>query len=310
MTLKPEDYQSVEDLWPTLCLSQIAARSPLQTSFIRSSAFREVTEFPYARSAAVRTIRSFNNMLSTSAGLGRGAHVRAFAHFGGVPRRCVDDNLSAAVRKVVFPRRQLTARFTALSSHSLFEPCFARPGEGHDKGGIESRGKGIRLQHLVPIPRARSLEACGELLHRRIEEQSATRRGRDDKRPVMERFAEEQSALRAIPEVEVDSRKVLPVSAGHTPRVRVEGAWYSVPSTWAGLDVIARVGVSKVELRCRGESVERDRQSFGGKDIRYRDDLPELGRKPQAVRQVAPELAQAVARWTLSPLCLVRRGTA
>ena len=88
--------------------------------------------------------------------------------------------------------------------------------------------------------------------------------------------------------VEFDSRKVLPVSAGQTPRVRVEGAWYSVPSTWAGLDVIARVGVSKVELRCRGESVERDRQSFGGKDIRYRDYLPELGRKPQAVRQVAP----------------------
>ena len=118
------------------------------------------------------------------------AHVRAFAHVGGVPRRCVYDNLSAAVRKVVFPRRQLTARFTALSSHYLFEPCFARPGEGHDTGGIESRGKGIRLQHLVPIPRARSLEACGELLHRRIEEQSATRRGRDDKRTVMERFAE------------------------------------------------------------------------------------------------------------------------
>ena len=80
------------------------------------------------------------------------------------------------------------------------------------------------------------------------------------------------------------------MSAGQTPRVRVEGAWYSVPSTWAGLDVIARVGVSTVELRCRGESVERDRQSFGARDTRYRDYLPELGRKPQAVRQVAPEL--------------------
>ena len=65
------------------------------------------------------------------------------------------------------------------------------------------------------------------------------------------------------------------------------------PINLAGLDVIARVGVSKVELRCRGESVERDRQSFGGKDIRYRDDLPELGRTPQAVRQVAPELVAA-----------------
>ena len=34
-------------------------------------------------------------------------HVRAFAHFGGVPRRTVYDNLSAAVRRVQFPRRAL-----------------------------------------------------------------------------------------------------------------------------------------------------------------------------------------------------------
>ena len=34
-------------------------------------------------------------------------HVRAFAHFGGVPQRCVYDNLSAAMREVVLPRREL-----------------------------------------------------------------------------------------------------------------------------------------------------------------------------------------------------------
>ena len=61
-------------------------------------------------------------------------HVRAFAHFGGVPQRMVYDNLKPAVRRSQFPRRQLTERFQALASHYLFEPCFARPGEGHDKG--------------------------------------------------------------------------------------------------------------------------------------------------------------------------------
>lgn len=35
-------------------------------------------------------------------------HMRAFADFGGVPRRMVYDNLSAAVRPVQFPRRPLT----------------------------------------------------------------------------------------------------------------------------------------------------------------------------------------------------------
>ena len=34
-----------------------------------------------------------------------GGHVRAFAHFGGVPQRMVYDNLKPAVRRLQFPRR-------------------------------------------------------------------------------------------------------------------------------------------------------------------------------------------------------------
>jgi transposase len=87
-------------------------------------------------------------------------HVRAFAHLGGVARRLVYDNLSAAVKRILgLKERELTDRFKALASHHLFEPCFARPGQGHDKGGVESRGKSIRLQHLTPIVAGPDLEA-------------------------------------------------------------------------------------------------------------------------------------------------------
>ena len=80
-------------------------------------------------------------------------HVRAFAHFGGVPARVAYDNLRAAVvRILVGGARTLTPRFAALASHYLLEACFCRPGEGHDKGGVESRGKAVRQQALVPIP--------------------------------------------------------------------------------------------------------------------------------------------------------------
>jgi transposase len=72
-------------------------------------------------------------------------HVRAFAHVGGVPHRLRYDNLRAAVAKVlVGSARGLTARMPALVAHYAFEPCFARPGTGHDKGGVESRGRAIR----------------------------------------------------------------------------------------------------------------------------------------------------------------------
>ena len=48
--------------------------------------------------------------------------------------------VEAVVRTVVFPRRKLTVRFQALANHYLCGPCFAQPGEGHDKGGVGARG--------------------------------------------------------------------------------------------------------------------------------------------------------------------------
>jgi transposase len=103
-------------------------------------------------------------------------HVRAFQYYQGIPRRCIYDNLSAAVRRVVQPTRALTDRFQALVSYYLFEPCFARVGEGHDKGGVESRGKGIRLQHLTPIPQGDSLAAISTELMQKIEKATAVKK--------------------------------------------------------------------------------------------------------------------------------------
>lgn len=69
-------------------------------------------------------------------------HVRAFAHFDGVPARVANDNLRAAVvRILVGGGRTLTARFSAMASHYLLEACFCRPGEGHDKGASRVAGR-------------------------------------------------------------------------------------------------------------------------------------------------------------------------
>ncbi len=101
-----------------------------------------------------------------------------------MPRRIVYDNLKPAVRRLRFPHRQLTERFAALVSHYLYEPCFARPGEGHDKGGVEGRGRGVRLQHLTPIPRGDSLAELPDWLQGEVDRHAAPR--------VWERFAEER----------------------------------------------------------------------------------------------------------------------
>jgi transposase len=224
-------------------------------------------------------------------------HVRAFAHLGGVARRCVYDNLAAAVRKIVGARRELTGRFLALVSHYLFEPDFARIGEGHDKGGVESRGKAIRLAHLTPIPCGESLDAISHQLLTELDTAFTARQVGG--RPASEMWAEERAQLQPVPATNFEVRKPIPVEISSRAMVRIEGAWYSVPSRWARLNATAYLGVDDVRITCMGESVTHPRARFGARRIRYRHYLPELSRKPHAVRQVAPELiAELGAPWS------------
>jgi transposase len=217
-------------------------------------------------------------------------HVRAFAHFAGVPHRIAYDNLKLAVARVlVGGERALTTRFAALASHYLLEPCFCRPGEGHDKGGVEGRGPGVRHQILTPIPSAPTLDTINQALLARLDARLPL--GRDAAgQTVGMRFAEEQTAFRALPAPFVAEATTL---ATVSPRalVRLEGAYYSVPCRWAGLDLVARTGATTVTIVGRdGTRVVHPRKRFGQRSIDYRHYLPELAHKPQAVRQVLPDL--------------------
>src|SRR5215218_3585567 len=210
------------------------------------------------------------------------AHVLAFSYLGGVPRRIVYDNLAAAVKKVIGSERELTERFTALASHYLFEPCFTRPGEGHDKGGVEARGKGIRLAHLTPIPQGETLSGISEVLLREVEMAFAGE----------QRFQEERKHLGELPQRPFEARRVELVSVSRRSMVRIEGATYSVPSHWASLRATAYVGAQDVRIHCCGQAETYPKERKGTQKIRYRHYLSELARKPKAVRQVAPELVR------------------
>jgi transposase len=217
-------------------------------------------------------------------------HVRAFAHFGGVPARIAYDNLRAAVvRILVGGARTLTVRFAALASHYLIEACFCRPGEGHDKGGVESRGKAVRQQALVPIPSGTTLATINDALVAQMDARLDTKRDAAG-HTIGDRFAEEQRLFRPAPIAFASEATTL---ATVTPRalVRLEGAVYSVPTRWAGLDLIVRIGAATVTIIGRdGTPIAHPRKRFGQRSIDYRHYLGELARKPQAVRQVLPDL--------------------
>lgn len=215
-------------------------------------------------------------------------HVRALAYFGGVPARCLYDNLSAAVKRRVGLERELTDRFRALVSHYLFEPCFARPGEGDDKGGVESRGRGIRLAHMTPVPRGESLQAISISVLVEIEEAAARKRDHEGT-TVLERFAEEAGRLRALPDRPFEARRVEVITVSRHALARVDGTEYSLPSHWNQLEATAYVGVEDIRFVCYGEETTRKR-TRKRRAVHYPDYLRELAKKPQALRQVAPEL--------------------
>ena len=219
-------------------------------------------------------------------------HVRAFAHFGAVPQRIVYDNLRAAVvRILVGAERELTARFSALASHYLFEASFARPATGHDKGGVESTGRAIRGRHLVPIPSGPDLQTMSAALLARLDARAGGSRDRDG-RSILERFSDEKPRMLPLAAHPFRAEAVRLCGVSRRALVQVEGAHYSVWSRWSGLDVTAHVGVETVELVGRDGRVTHPRLPFGGRSVDYRHYLVELSRKPQAVRQVAAELVR------------------
>jgi len=216
-------------------------------------------------------------------------HVRAASHFGGLPRRIVYDNMTAAVKRRVGFVPELAERFKALASHYLFEPCFARPGEGHDKGSVEARGKNIRLQHMTPVPRGNSLAEISTVVLREVDGAWQERVQRDGRR-CWDLWQEECLQLVALPEWPFEARRVVLVAVSSKATVEIDNATYSVPSGWARLEATAYAGVEDIRMACRGEIEVLPRQRRGRKRVQYRHYLTELARKPQAVRQVAPEL--------------------
>lgn len=216
-------------------------------------------------------------------------HERAFRHWDGVPRRLVYDNPKVIVDRIVGGERILNSHFQKLPAHFLFEPSFARVGEGHDKGVVESHGKRTRLWHLVPIPTGESLEEINEALLAALDS-AAERRRNIAGRSVMERFAEDRAAMLPMPAAPFEPRLASSVSVRRQATVHLGGAVYSMPSHWADTTAMAWVGATDIRFEREGEVVLYSRQRHGGKSIRYLHYLPQLAKKPQAVRQVAPEL--------------------
>lgn len=79
-------------------------------------------------------------------------HVRAFAFFGGVPRRITYDNTRIALAKIIGPRlRELTEGFLQLVSHYLFGYHFCLVQRANEKGVVKGYTDRVRICRLHEV---------------------------------------------------------------------------------------------------------------------------------------------------------------
>jgi transposase len=176
-------------------------------------------------------------------------HVRAFAHFGGVPGRIRYDNLKPAVVRVLKGRdRAESDRFIALRSHYGFDSFFCAPGVdgAHEKGGVEGEVGRFRRRHFVPVPDAKSMSALNELVERADT--------LDDQRRISGRaitvgghFTLEAPALGSLPVEAFDASLLLTPRVDAKARVCVRQCFYSVPVRHVGRRIDVRLGAETVD---------------------------------------------------------------
>lgn len=232
------------------------------------------------------------------------AHNRAFAFFGGVPKRLIYDNLKTVVDAVfVGKERQFNRRFLTLANHYLFEPVACTPASGWEKGQVENQVGNVREWLFTPLARFTSFAALNDWLATRCKELSQRKHPVQSQRTIADCFTDEQSILRTIT-ANFDGyvEKMMRVSS--TCLVKVDRNRYSVPASAAGQAVSVRTTADQVRVVAHGEIIATHSRVFG-RDSLICDPwhyLPVLEKKPGALRNGAPFVS-----WELpKPICLVR----
>ncbi len=227
------------------------------------------------------------------------AHARAFAHFGGVPRRGIYDNMKTAVTSIgVGKARLFNRRFQAMASHYLFTPDACTPASGWEKGQVENQVGTLREWLFVPQLKFPDLLALNAWLERRCDELAAERphpECRDQTIAAM--FAREQPALGPLsPPFDGYTERLCRVSSQSL--VHLERNRYSVPCSRVGQAVSIRIYADHLRVVAEGEVLAEHPRQFVPYQTLYDPwhYVPALVKKPGALRNGAPFVDWALPR--------------
>jgi transposase len=195
-----------------------------------------------------------------------GAHTRAFAAIGGVPRLLVPDNTKVAIIKACLYEPQVNRSYAEMAAHYDTAILPARPRRPRDKAKVEAAVLIIerwllgRLRHRCFYSLAELNTAIGELL-RQLNEERPLRRLGVTRRALLEEL--DRPNLKRLPAEPYCFAEWRVRRVGVDYHVEVEAHFYSVPHRFARSEVEVRLTPQTVEIFLRGERIAAHRRGSG-----------------------------------------------
>jgi len=212
-----------------------------------------------------------------------GAHTRAFATIGGVPRLLVPDNAKVAVIKACLYEPQVNRTYAEMAAHYGTAVLPTRPGRPRDKAKVEvavlvvERWILARLRHRRFYSLAELNAAIAKLLKRLNEEKPLRRLGRTRRQLLEELDRPELKPLPIDPYIFAQWRVC---RVGIDYHVEVDKHFYSVPYRFARAEGRGSLTSRTVEIFVKGERIAVHQRSSGnGKHTTITDHMPSSHRR-------------------------------
>ncbi len=162
------------------------------------------------------------------------AHANAFAFFGGVPARCMVDNLKSAVlRRAVGEAPVLNPRYKDFADHCGFSISPCGVGKGNEKGRVENAVGYVKKNFLAGLE-VNDFSHINPAARQWLDAVANIRLHGSTKRQPVEMFAAERPCLRPLPSRPYDLGAIQPARANCQFRIRLDTNTYSVPAEYAG----------------------------------------------------------------------------
>jgi transposase len=217
-------------------------------------------------------------------------HVKAFEFLGGVPLRCIYDNLKSAVLEGSGKDAIKQEKFKKLEAHYAFEGIMCNAYSGWEKGAVENLVSIVRSFAFTPMPKVADYTELQELVEAKCAFYCENHKIKGRPYSIKEMLQEERQYLLPLPATPLDPYEEVRAIVHSDLTVRQNNVKYSVPPEYIGLYVTLKLTPFHIDVYYRGQHIWKHNKALNHNDHQY---IPEhylkiLERKPRAINNAVP----------------------